>query len=225
MYCVFDAYGTLFDVSAAARDAAAEPGFERLADTWQAVAANWRTKQLSYTWLRAVADAHADFWQVTSDALDWSLEAAGLDGDQSLRQRLLDLYWSLSAYPEVPQTLTELRSDGHEVAILSNGTPDMLDAAVTASGMKPLIGACLSVEAVGVFKPHHAVYRLATEHFDCRPADILFVSSNGWDAAAAAGFGFRTVWVNREGSPVERLPWKPSAVAGDLSEVTVHATS
>ena len=225
MYCVFDAYGTLFDVSAAAREAAAEPGFERLADTWQAVAANWRTKQLSYTWLRAVADAHADFWQVTSDALDWSLEAAGLDGDRSLRRRLLDLYWSLSAYPEVPLALTELRRDGHEVAILSNGTPDMLDAAVTASGMKPLIGACLSVEAVGVFKPHHTVYRLATEHFDCRPADILFVSSNGWDAAAAAGFGFRTVWVNREGAPVERLPWKPMAVAGDLSAVPEFAAS
>lgn len=219
MNCSFDAYGTLFDVAAAARQVAAEPGNERLAASWQAVATNWRAKQLSYTWLRAVAGAHADFWQVTCDALDWAMEASDLSGDSVLRGRLLELYWRLSAYPEVRGVLSELRQAGHPVAILSNGTPEMLNAAVDASDLNELVDAALSVEDVGVFKPHPSVYRLATEHFRCEPPDVLFVSSNGWDAAAAAGFGFRSVWVNRSGEPVERLPWKPNAVVADLTAI------
>ena len=219
MNCAFDAYGTLFDVAAAARQAAGEPGNERLAESWQAVAANWRAKQLSYTWLRAVAGAHADFWQVTCDALDWAMEAEGLSGDDGLRRRLLDLYWRLSAYPEVRSVLSELKQAGHPVAILSNGTPEMLSAAVSASDLAESIDVVLSVEQVGVFKPHPSVYRLATAHFGCEPSDLLFVSSNGWDAAAAAGFGFRSVWVNRLGEPVERLPWRPDAVVGDLTSI------
>ena len=219
MNCAFDAYGTLFDVAAAARQAAGEPGNERLSESWQAVAANWRAKQLSYTWLRAVAGAHADFWQVTCDALDWAMEAEGLSGDDGLRRRLLDLYWRLSAYPEVRSVLSELKQAGHPVAILSNGTPEMLSAAVSASDLAESIDVVLSVEQVGVFKPHPSVYRLATAHFGCEPSDLLFVSSNGWDAAAAAGFGFRSVWVNRLGEPVERLPWRPDAVVGDLTSI------
>lgn len=219
MNCTFDAYGTLFDVAAAARQVAAEPGNERLAASWQAVAANWRAKQLSYTWLRAVAGAHADFWQVTCDALDWAMEASDISGDEVLRRRLLELYWRLSAYPEVRGMLNELCQTGHPVAILSNGTPEMLNAAVDASDLTELVDAALSVEDVGVFKPHPSVYRLATEHFRCEPSDVLFVSSNGWDAAAAAGFGFRSVWVNRLGEPVERLPWKPNAVVADLTAI------
>ena len=183
------------------------------------MAANWRAKQLSYTWLRAVAGAHADFWQVTCDALDWAMEAEGLSGDDGLRRRLLDLYWRLSAYPEVRSVLSELKQAGHPVAILSNGTPEMLSAAVSASDLAESIDVVLSVEQVGVFKPHPSVYRLATAHFGCEPSDLLFVSSNGWDAAAAAGFGFRSVWVNRLGEPVERLPWRPDAVVGDLTSI------
>ena len=219
MLCVFDAYGTLFDVSAAARQAAREPGNSHLAERWEAVAANWRTKQLSYTWLRAVTGAHTDFWQVTCESLDWALEAAGLDGDDRLRGRLLDLYWQLSAYPEVRQVLQELRNQELSVAILSNGTSRMLEAAVSAAGLAELVGVILSVESAGVFKPHRSVYELVTRHYSCTPADVLFTSSNGWDASAAAGFGFRSVWVNRAHEPVERLPWKPHAVIEDLTGI------
>ncbi len=219
MHCVFDAYGTLFDVAAAARQAAAETGAGQLADCWQILATDWRNKQLSYSWLRAVADAHTGFWQVTCDALDWALEAAGLQGDEELRTRLLDLYWKLPAYPEAGQVLRELQQGGHSVAILSNGTPEMLDAAVEASGLSGLIGIVLSVEDAGVFKPHKSTYELVGNHYNCEPSDVLFASANGWDAAAASGFGFNSVWVNRNGDPVERLPWRPFAMVGDLSGI------
>ena len=132
--CIFDAYGTLFDVAAAARQAAQEPGFSILSDRWEAVARDWRSKQLQYTWLRAVTGAHADFWQVTQDGLDWALEAAGLD-DTRLRMRLLDLYWELQAYPEVPGMLAELKAAGKATAILSNGSPGMLKGAVASAGL------------------------------------------------------------------------------------------
>lgn len=214
--CVFDAYGTLFDVTAAARQAAAEPGRAVLAENWQKLAAHWRTRQLQYTWLRAVADAHTDFWTVTQQALDWALEATELHGDPELRERLLALYWELAAYPEVPGMLGELRQSGLATAILSNGSPPMLTAAVESAGVADLLDDLLSVEAVGVFKPHRRVYDLVGKRFDCAAEEVLFVSSNGWDAAAASGYGFVTVWVNRAGEPVERLPWQPRHVMKDL---------
>ena len=217
--CVFDAYGTLFDVSAAAREAAGEAGREALADIWPQIAANWRTKQLQYTWLRAVAGAHTDFWRVTQDGLDWALEAAGLADDAELRERLLALYWELSAYPEVPAMLAALKKAGMQTAILSNGAPDMLAGAVKSAGIGDLLDDVLSVESVGVFKPHASVYAMVTERFSCPPEAVLFVSSNGWDAAAAAGFGFRCAWANRSGEPMDRLPWKPDLVLPDLTTI------
>ncbi len=216
--CVFDAYGTLFDVAAAAREAAAEPGREALAEVWPKLAADWRLKQLQYTWLRAVADAHADFWQVTQDGLDWAMAANGLN-DAELRERLLALYWELSAYPEVPAMLAALKSAGFHTAILSNGSPEMLAGAVESAGIGGDLDDVLSVESVGVFKPHASVYRLVSERFGCPAHEVLFVSSNGWDAAAAAGFGFRTLWANRAGEPVDRLPWRPERELRDLSAV------
>lgn len=132
--CVFDAYGTLFDVSAAAREAAAEPRRETFAKKWPAIADIWRKKQLEYTWLRAVAGAHTDFWRVTGDGLDYALEAEGLDGDAELRERLLALYHQLSAYEEVPEMLATLKAAGYQTAILSNGSPDMLSGAVGSAG-------------------------------------------------------------------------------------------
>ena len=222
--CVFDAYGTLFDVAAAAREAAAEEGNGALADIWPALARDWRLKQLQYSWLRAVAGAHADFWQVTQDGLDWALEAAGLAGDAALRARLLALYRTLSAYPEVPPMLAALKAAGQGTAILSNGSPDMLRAAVDSAGIGADLDAVLSVESVGVFKPHPAVYRMVPGRFGCAPAEVLFVSSNGWDAAAAAGAGFRTVWVNRAGEPAERLPWRAERELSDLSAIPQIAT-
>lgn len=216
--CIFDAYGTLFDVAAAARIAAAEPGRAALAQVWPALAETWRRKQLEYSWLRAVTGAHCDFWQVTQDGLDWALEAAGL-ADAELRERLLALYWELAAYPEVPAMLAALKARGLATAILSNGSPAMLDGAVRSAGIGDLLDDVLSVESVGVFKPHPRVYALVTARFGCTPDQVMFVSSNGWDAAAAAAFGFRTVWVNRAGLPLDRLPATPHHQLPDLSQL------
>lgn len=220
---VFDAYGTLFDVAAAARECAAEPGREALAPVWQKLAADWRSKQLQYTWIMALAGTHQDFWTVTRNGLDWALEANGLDGDAELRERLLALYWELSTYPEVPAMLAALRSTGLQTAILSNGSPPMLQGAVDSAGIGDLLDDVLSVESVGIFKPDRRVYGLVTARFDCEPQDVLFVSSNGWDAAAGAGFGFVTAWANRAGEPVDRLPWRPDRVLPDLTEIPAIA--
>jgi len=217
--CIFDAYGTLFDVAAAARQAAAEPEFPQLRDTWVQLANHWRLKQLQYTWLRAITDAHADFWEVTQNGLDWALEATGLNGDDKLRQRLLDLYWELQAYPEVPAMLRALKDAGMNTAILSNGSPAMLDGAVQSAGIGDVLDDVLSVQSVGIFKPDARVYDLVGNRFGCAKNEVLFVSSNGWDAAAASGYGFTTAWANRAGEPVDRLPWTPRHVLSDLTTI------
>jgi len=222
--CVFDAYGTLFDVAAAARIAAAEPGREEFAAKWPEIAANWRAKQLQYTWLRAVSDTHCDFWQVTQDGLDYALEAANI-ANPELRERLLALYWELSAFPEVPAMLAALKAAGMSTGILSNGSPDMLSGAVESAGLVELLDAVLSVEALGVFKPHKSVYELVDQHYGTKPAQVLFVSSNGWDAAYAAHHGFQTVWVNRGGEPMDILPAKPAHVLTDLTDIPKLAAS
>ncbi|MCI2400265.1 haloacid dehalogenase type II [Aliiroseovarius subalbicans] len=220
--CIFDAYGTLFDVTAAAREAAAEPGNEALADIWPKLAADWRAKQLQYTWLRAVTGEHADFWTVTQNGLDWALEASGLR-DPALRERLLQLYWELAAYPEVPAMLAALKDGGFNTAILSNGSPDMLAGAVQSAGLSELLDDSLSVESVGVFKPAAQVYDLVLKRFNCTREQVLFVSSNGWDVSAASGFGFNTIWVNRAGEPMDRLDHKPHEMLHDLTAIPDYA--
>ncbi len=220
---VFDAYGTLFDVDAAARRAVAEPGREALAAVWPQLARDWRDRQLQYTWLRAITDAHADFETVAGEAPDWALEAAGLAGDAELRARLLALYRELDAYPEVPAMLAALKAAGRPTAIPSNGTPAVLDATIRAAGLEGAFDAVLSVETVGVYKPARAVYDLVCGRFGCAPEEVLFVSSNGWDAGCAAGYGFRTVWANRGRAPVDRLPWRPDHVLPDLAAVPAVA--
>ena len=217
--CIFDAYGTLFDVSAAARECAAEPGREAFAAKWQKVASDWRLKQLQYSWLRAVVDAHTDFWEVTQNGLDYALEASGLDGDSELRERLLALYWELSAYPEVPAMLAALKAQGMNTAILSNGSPDMLEGAVKSAGLSDVLDDVLSVESVGIFKPAKVVYDLVMQRFGCQPSEVLFVSSNCWDACCAVKQGFFTTWVNRAGEPVDRLPWTPQKMLSDLTTI------
>lgn len=214
--CVFDAYGTLFDVTSAARSAASEPANAAIADSWQKLAEDWRLKQLEYSWLRAITGEHVDFWQLTEDGLDWALAAQGL-ADPALRTRLLALYRKLAAYPEVPDVLARLRKRSIATAILSNGTLGMLTDAVQSAGIAQMLDDVLSVEAVGIFKPAAQVYALATERFHCRADEILFVSSNGWDAAGAAGFGFFTVWVNRAGAPADRLGHPPHEILPDLA--------
>ncbi|MFX0544147.1 haloacid dehalogenase type II [Roseovarius sp. S1116L3] len=220
--CIFDAYGTLLDVAAAARTAAAEPGQERLAECWPSIAQNWRLKQLNYTWLRTIMDDHTDFWTVTGDALDWALEAEGID-DADLRERLMGLYRELEAFPEVADMLGRLKAAGLNTAILSNGTPDMLEAATTSAGIRGDLDDILSVEMCGIYKPSRAVYDMVGRRFACAPDEVLFVSSNGWDAAAAAAYGFDVAWVNRANEPVERLPGKPSHVLRDLTGIPALA--
>lgn len=221
--CVFDAYGTLFDVTAAARQAASEPDFAAIKESWPVLADHWRQKQLGYSWLRAVTGAHCDFWQVTQDALDWALEKTGHAQNSRLRERLLALYWELQAYPEVPAILHALKTAGLNTAILSNGSPAMLKGAVDSAGIADVLDALLSVESVGVFKPDSRVYDLVGAQFGCAANEVLFVSSNGWDAAAATGYGFTTAWVNRSGEPQDRLPWVPAHTLNDLSGIPALA--
>lgn len=211
--CVFDAYGTLFDVHSAASKLA-----ERIGTNSEALSNLWRQKQLEYTWLRALMPAHVDFWKVTGDALDFAMEAYGLTS-QELRDDLMELYLRLDAYPEVPDCLKRLKEAGIKTAILSNGEPRMLSSAVDSAGLSSLLDENLSVEEVGVFKPHPKVYQLAVDRLEVKPSEICFVSSNAWDAAGAAHFGFSVCWLNRFAKQWEKLPGEPKAVIHTLDEL------
>ncbi|MCR9212452.1 MAG: haloacid dehalogenase type II [Proteobacteria bacterium] len=211
--CVFDAYGTLFDVNAAAREEQAALGSQ-----WEEIANNWRTKQLQYTWLRSLQKKHADFWQVTGDALDFALSTSGIE-DAELRDRLMNLYLKLSSYPEVKSMLESLKAAGKKTAILSNGTPKMLDAAVENAGIGHLLDGCYSIEDVGIYKPDPSVYQMAVDELGVAPSAISFQSSNAWDAYAAKAFGFNVVWCNRFGQAAERLPGTPDAEITNLSQL------
>jgi 2-haloacid dehalogenase len=212
--CVFDAYGTLFDFASAARNCPDVP-----ADKIGGVTTLWRDKQLEYTWLRAVQGLHADFWQVTEDALDYTLETLSLD-KPNLRERMMRLYLELETFPEVTDVLTRLKRADFRIAILSNGSPKMLDAAVKASKLEPLLDAILSVDDVGVFKPHRKVYQLAVDRLGLPASAVAFQSSNAWDAYAAKAFGMQVVWCNRYGQRRERLPGTPDREITTLAELT-----
>ena len=211
--CVFDAYGTLFDHASAALRYRDELGDKR-----EPFARLWREKQLQYTWLRGLQNRHADFWQVTGDALDFAMEALGL-ANAALRENLMNTYLALDSFPEVAETLRSLRAMGLKTAILSNGAPWMLRKAAVNAHIDDLFDAVLSIEEVGVYKPHPSVYQLAVDHLalDCR--EILFLSSNAWDAYAGSAFGMRVVWCNRYGQIPERLPGKPDGEIRTLSEL------
>ena len=211
--CVFDAYGTLFDVhSAAGRHRA------RLGAAADAVSETWRSKLLQYTWLRTLMGRWADFSEVLADALDFALEEAGIR-DDALRADLLEAHRSLDCYPEVVRVLDALREGGMRSAILSNGSRPMLDAAVESASLGGRLEAVLSVDEVRVYKPHPDVYRLACDRLGVRSGEVCFLSSNAWDAAGAAAFGFRVVWVNRSGQPRERLPDAPDVEVDDLESL------
>ena len=212
--CVFDAYGTLFDVSSPVQKLTLEIG-DKAAD----LARLWRQKQLEYTWLRSLMGVHADFWHVTGDALDFSLEALKIE-DPGLRDELMTLYLKLDAYPEVAEALKALKAKGKRMAILSNGSPSMLDSAVRTAGLEKSFDMVLSVEDVGIYKPSRRVYRHAMQKLQIQDApSICFVSANSWDAQAAAQFGFQAVRLARSGGQDDRIPGKVTARIESLSEL------
>jgi 2-haloacid dehalogenase len=211
--CVFDAYGTLFDMSSSAQHCD-----DALAGAAQRLASLWRDKQLQYTWLRTIEGRHADFWQVTGAALDFALAALEID-DTELRGRLMDGYLTLEPHPDAVAAARAVRDAGIAAAILSNGTPAMLAAIIGGAGLASLLDPVLSVEEVGVFKPHPRVYQLACDRLGLAAGAILFVSSNGWDAWAASAFGMRVVWCNRQGLARERLPGTPDHEVRSLAEL------
>ena len=210
---VFDAYGTLFDVHAAIgrHRAAVGPDADRFSDLW-------RVKQLEYTWTSTLAGRYADFWTLTQRALDFCLERFP-SVDRSLRSDLLNAYLELDAFPDAKTLLRALKARGDKTAILSNGAPAMLASAVEAAGLKADLDAVLSVDNLKMFKPRMEVYELVTREFGCKPAEVVFVSSNRWDAMGATAFGFRTVWINRVKNPDEYTDCPPVAVVSDLTGV------
>ncbi len=211
--CVFDAYGTLFDFASAAKSCA-----DVLGDQADRLTALWRDKQLQYSWLRAVQGRHAEFWQVTGDGLDYALDTLGIDRP-GLRDRLMALYLALETFPEVPAMLRQLKQAGMRTAILSNGSPRMLDAIVTGAKIDGLLDAVLSVEEVGIYKPHPKVYQLVVDRLGVPAAAIAFQSSNAWDAYAASAFGMKVVWCNRYNQRRERLPGAPDREISSLAEL------
>ena len=215
---LFDAYGTLFDVHAPMTRLAAEIG-----PNAAAISELWRAKQLQYTWLRSLMGAHADFATVTADALDFALGQYGVT-DKDVRDRLLGLYMTLDAYPDAVSALRALRERRIITGILSNGSPQMLASAVASAGLTDLLDHVLSVESVGIYKPHPRVYRLGEERLQLPASMIGFVSANGWDAAGAAFYGFTVIHLNRFGQPREILPAGPALVVKTLDEAAAAIT-
>jgi 2-haloacid dehalogenase len=211
--CVFDAYGTLFDYASAVARCNADLGAKS-----EPLNKLWREKQLQYTWLRSLQSKYADFWQVTGDALDFALDSLELH-DPRLREILMDSYLTLDAFPEVPGVLERIKKMGIKIAILSNGSPEMLRSAVSNARIEPFLDAVLSVEEVRVYKPHPKVYQLAVDRLGVESRAISFQSSNAWDAWAASAFGMRVVWCNRYGQRPERLPGLPDHEVRSLAEL------
>jgi 2-haloacid dehalogenase len=214
---VFDAYGTLFDVHAAiARHR------ETVGPDADAFSVLWRTKQLEYTWTNTLAGRYADFWTLTGQALDFCF-ARFPSVDEALRGKLLDAYLVLDAYPDARAVLRDLKAGGDKTGILSNGSPAMLQKAVEAAGIEDLLDASLSIDGLRMYKPRPEVYALVTQAFACKPADVVFVSSNRWDIMGAGAFGFRTAWVNRTNMPDEYGAPAPAVVLSDLTGLATHS--
>jgi 2-haloacid dehalogenase len=212
--CVFDAYGTLFDIASPVQRLGPKLGAQGAE-----LIALWRRRQLEYSWLRSLMNRYCDFWQITEESLDYALAALNYPADAVLRRELLDTFLTLDAFPDAVRTLGLLRDNGFRAAILSNGTPQMLTAAGEASGVTPLVDLVLSVESTGCYKPDPSVYRHAVQRLDVPPERILFVSANGWDVAGASAYGLRTVWINRNGLPIEELGIQPTAILASLTDL------
>ncbi len=209
---IFDAYGTLFDVNSAA-----EKCKEKLGDKWEGFANYWRTTQLEYTWLRSLMRRHKDFWQITEDSLDKSMNIYNIDN--SMRSELLNLYKVLSTFTEVRDALKKLKQSNYKLAILSNGTPDLLNELVVSNQLKDIFDDIFSVEEAGIFKPDSKVYDLPINKYNIEKNEILFLSANTWDVSGAGNYGYNTVWVNRNNNIFDKLDYEPIQQISNLSEL------
>ncbi len=209
---IFDAYGTLFDVNSAA-----EKCKEKLGDKWEGFANYWRTTQLEYTWLRSLMRRHKDFWQITEDSLDKSMNFYNIDN--SMRSELLNLYKVLSPFTEVRDTLKKLKQSNYKLAILSNGTPDLLNELVVSNQLKDIFDDIFSVEEAGIFKPDSKVYDLPINKYNIEKNEVLFLSANTWDVSGAGNYGYNTVWVNRNNNIFDKLDFEPNKQINNLLEL------
>ena len=210
--CVFDAYGTLFDINSAAAKCK-----EKLGSKWEGFANAWRTTQLEYTWLRSIMKKHKNFWEITEDSLDHTMETFKIK--KIMRNELLDLYKKLSPYPEVTECLEGLKTKKIKIAILSNGNPDLLKNLVESNKIQNYFDDIFSIETVGIYKPHSKVYEIPIKNYDCKPENICFMSSNTWDVSGGGLYGYNAVWVNRLNKVFDKLSYKPKFVINNLKEL------
>ena len=209
---VFDAYGTLFDVNSAA-----EKCKSKIGDNWEDFANFWRTTQLEYTWLRSLMKRHKNFWQITEDSLDKSMKVFNID--KNMRKDLLNLYKVLSPYPEVKEVLQNLKKKNLKLAILSNGTPDLLNELVASNNLTSLFDDLFSVEEVGIFKPDPKVYGLPLKKYKVQAFEITFLSANTWDVSGGGNYGYNSIWVNRNKSQFDKLDYQPKNEIDNLSQL------
>jgi len=210
---IFDAFGTLFDVNSAA-----EKCKDKIGDKWEGFANYWRTTQLEYTWLRSLMKRHKDFWQITEDSLDKSMKAFNID--PSMRNELLNLYKVLPTFKEVPETVKILKEKNFKLAILSNGTPSLLNELVKSNDLDDLFDDLFSIEEVGIYKPNSKVYDLPIEKYKIEKNEVAFLSANTWDVSAGGNYGFNSIWVNRNNSIFDNLDYKPHNEIENLSKLT-----
>ena len=209
---IFDAYGTLFDVNSAA-----EKCKDKIGNKWEGFANYWRTTQLEYTWLRSLMNRHKDFWQVTEDSLDKSMKAFKIDN--SMRSELLNLYKTLSSFPEVKEVLNNLKEKNYKLAILSNGTPTLLNELVKSNNLDSIFDDIFSIEEVGIYKPSSKVYDIPIKKYQIQKDEIVFLSANTWDVSGGGNYGYNAVWVNRNNNIFDNLDYKPQNQVKDLVEL------
>ena len=209
---IFDAYGTLFDVNSAA-----EKCKDKIGDKWEPFANFWRTTQLEYTWLRSLMKRHKDFWQITEESLDKSMMAFNID--PKMKNELLNLYKVLSPFQEVPETLKLLKEKNFKLAILSNGTPSLLNDLVKSNNLNNLFDDLFSIEEVKIYKPHPKVYDLPIEKYKIKKNEVVFLSANTWDVSGAGNYGYQSIWVNRNNNIFDNLDYKPNNQIKNLGEL------
>ena len=209
---IFDAYGTLFDVNSAT-----EKCKDKIGDKWEGFSNYWRSTQLEYTWLRSLMNRHKDFWQVTEDSLDKSMKAFNIDS--SMKNELLNLYKILSPFKEVPEVLRTLKEKNYKLAILSNGTPILLNELVKSNNLEKIFDDLFSIEEVGIYKPNSKVYDIPIKKYQVQKNEVVFLSSNTWDVSGAGNYGYNSIWVNRNKNIFDKLDYLPKNIIKDLNQL------